>query len=124
MPRMTTRWRLLLVAGFVLLGLGVWSFRPIGQPFDPVAWQDPVRVKQGVRLAMADRLVAKGTMLGKTRSQVVRSLGEPSGEGYFKDWDLVYWLGPERGFICIDSEWLVLRLGGNGQVVESRIVRD
>ena len=51
-------------------------------------------------------------------------LGEPPETEYFRDWDLVYWLGPERGFMSIDSEWLVLRLHENGRAAECRIVRD
>lgn len=109
---------LLLVFGGVL-----WHFGR-GRGFDPVAWQDPVRVKQGVRLEMADRLVARGTLRGRTRQQVIQMLGKPSDEGYFRDWPLVYWIGPERGFMSIDSEWLVLRLGPDDRVIECRIVRD
>jgi hypothetical protein len=73
---------------------------------------------------MADRLVSCGTLRGKTRQQVIELLGDPSDEGYFRQFDLVYWLGPERGFMSIDSEWLVLRLGRDERVVECRIVRD
>jgi hypothetical protein len=51
-------------------------------------------------------------------------LGEPSDEGYFREWDFVYWLGPERSYMGIDSEWLVVRLGRDGRVTEYRIVRD
>ncbi len=51
-------------------------------------------------------------------------LGEPPPPEYFRDWDMVYRLGMERGFISIDSEWLVIRLGTNGRVTESRIVHD
>jgi hypothetical protein len=35
-----------------------------------------------------------------------------------------YWLGPERSYFSVDSEWLVLRLDRAGRVVEYRIVRD
>jgi hypothetical protein len=42
----------------------------------------------------------------------VALLGEPPKTEYFKEFDLVYYLGPERGFMGIDSEWLVLKLGG------------
>ena len=106
------------------LGFIVWRIRYPGQPFDPVAWHDPIRVKQGVRLGTADRLVGSGTSRGETRQDVIKLLGDPSDEGYFREWDLVYWLGPERGFISIDSEWLVVRLGRDGRVIECRIVRD
>jgi hypothetical protein len=104
--------------------LGVrWVWFP-GRAFDSIAWQDEVQVQQGVRLEMADRLVARGTLVDKTRAEVVELLGEPTRTGHFADWDLVYWLGPERGFISIDSEWLVLRLGVDRRVVDNRIVHD
>jgi hypothetical protein len=73
---------------------------------------------------MADWLVGSGTLRGKTRQDVITLLGEPSDEGYFRKWDLVYWLGPERGYFSIDSEWLVLRLGRDDRVIECRIDRD
>jgi hypothetical protein len=115
-----------LVAILVALSLGwfVWRLRNPGRAFDPVAWHDAVQVRQGARLEMADRLVSQGTLRGKTRSEVVKLLGVPSDEGYFRQWDLVYWLGPERDYFSIDSEWLVLRLGRDGRVTEYRIVRD
>ncbi|MFI5387532.1 MAG: hypothetical protein ACHQ50_15595 [Fimbriimonadales bacterium] len=108
----------------LLPGWIVWRIRYPGRPFDPVAWQDPVRVQQGVRLGMAERIVAWGTLGGKTRQHVIKLLGKRSDEGYFREWDLVYWLGPERGFISIDSERLVVRLGRDDRVSECRIVRD
>lgn len=87
-------------------------------------WQDEARVAQGVRLEMADRLVAEGELLGRSRAEVVNLLGEPPPTAYFSDWDLVYWLGPERGFFGIDSEWLVLRLDAKGSVADLRVVTD
>ncbi|WP_406694676.1 hypothetical protein V5E97_26830 [Singulisphaera sp. Ch08] len=124
-PRTRIRtWVIVLTALFVLFQVwGSWSFYQ-GRDFDLIAWQDPIRVVQGVRLEMADRLVAGHLLHGKTRQQVIQLLGEPSSEGYFRDWNLVYWLGPERGYLSIDSEWLVLRLGRDDRVIESRIVRD
>jgi hypothetical protein len=35
----------------------------------------------------------------------------------------VYWLGPERGFISIDSEWLGIKFKDN-VVIEVEILRD
>jgi hypothetical protein len=124
LPRVTKR--RIIVAALVTLSLGWfgWRLRNAEQAFDPIEWQDPLKVKQGARLGMADHLLAQGTLRGKARSEVVKLLGEPSDEGYFRDWDLVYWLGPERGFMSIDSEWLVVRLGRDGRVAEYRIVRD
>lgn len=100
-----------------------WIWFP-GQAFDPIAWQDEALVQQGARLAMADRLVARRSLTGKSRDEVVKLLGEPPPTEYFADWDLVYWLGRERGFMSIDSEWLVIKFGPDGRVADYRIVRD
>jgi len=54
----------------------------------------------------------------------VAILGEPPKTEYFKEFDLVYYLGPERGFMGIDSEWLVLKLGPEGRVKRATIARD
>jgi hypothetical protein len=116
-----TRNRLMVAVAAVAVAL--WLICP-GRPLDPIAWQDPSQVKQGVRLSMADWLVFWGTLRGKTRSEVVKLLGEPPDTVYRGDWDLIYWLGRERGFFPIDSEWLALRLGQDGRVIDSRIVRD
>jgi hypothetical protein len=83
-------------------------------------WNDP----WNRRHRMADWLVLSRSLIGKTRAQVVGDLGEPPPTDYFRDSSLVYNLGSERGFISIDSEWLVIRIGNDGRVVEARIVRD
>jgi hypothetical protein len=54
----------------------------------------------------------------------VSLLGTPPPTAYFRDYQFVYWLGPERGFMSIDSEWLAIRFDRNGKVMEARIVRD
>lgn len=108
----------------ILCALAAWRSWFPGTAFDPAVWHDEAHVKQGARLQMADRLIARQALLGRTRAKVVTMLGEPPETAYFANWDLVYWLGPERGLMSIDSEWLVMRLGHDGKVVESRIVRD
>lgn len=76
------------------------------------------------RLCMVDDLLRKHDFKGMSREQVVALIGEPDKTEYFKDWDMVYWLGPERGFIRIDSEWLVLKLDSKDKVSDYRIARD
>ena len=95
-----------------------------GAEFNRERWSDSDQTRTGVRQKMADRLIARGTLQGMTRTQVFGLLGEPPPTEYFKNWDLVYWLGPERGFISIDSEWLVVRLAADGRVDDCQILRD
>jgi hypothetical protein len=73
---------------------------------------------------MADGLVWFGTLDGKSRAFVSELLGAPTPTDKWRSWDLVYWLGAERSFLSIDSEWLVIRFNDQGVVVEIRIVRD
>ena len=55
---------------------------------------------------------------------VVAVLGEPTRTDYFKEFDFVYWLGPERGLISVDSEWLVIKLDPSGRVSQAQVVTD
>ena len=123
----------LLSIGLTAVGLAafgavlVWIFRTPGREFDQQLWHNYGDLNQAARyprLEMADRLIAKGQLRGRSRAEVVDVLGEPPKTGYFSDWDLVYWLGPERGFMSVDSEWLVFRFDKQGRVDEYRIVRD
>lgn len=51
-------------------------------------------------------------------------LGPGDRTDKWQEWHLIYHLGPERGVIRIDSEWLVIRFGTSDRVTEYRIVRD
>jgi hypothetical protein len=76
------------------------------------------------RLRMVDDLLNRNLRSAVPRADIENLLGPPDETSYFRDWDLVYWLGPERGFIRIDSEWLVFKLDAGGRVADYRIVRD
>jgi hypothetical protein len=77
------------------------------------------------RLEMADDLLRTHALDNLDKVQVLEMLGDPGDHGYFKRYDLVYWLGPERSFFRIDSEWLAIKLNRGSGIVESyRIVRD
>jgi hypothetical protein len=118
---------LLVLCAMTMIGYAFVDGRlPIwpSAPFDAAAWRHGRTSDNHVRLRMVDPLLESGRLEGLTRPQVLELLGPPDGGSYFRDWDFVYWLGPERGFISIDSEWLVLRLGSDGRVSEYRVVRD
>ena len=112
---------LLMLWGAALIARAIWF---PGIPFDAAVWIDPSSQANGARLKMADRLVAQGVLRGKSRDMVTSLLGVPPPTDYFRDWDLVYYLGPERGWLSIDSEWLVVRFRKDDRVTEYRIVRD
>lgn len=72
---------------------------------------------------MVDDLLARYELVGMTRDKVDELLGVPPETAYFTGFDYVYWLGPERGFISIDSEWLCIDFE-DGVVVDARLMRD
>ncbi len=73
---------------------------------------------------MADGLVDSRILLGKRRSELESLLGPPTKTDKFRNFDLVYWLGADRGFMGIDSEWLVIRLDSNDKTIRASIVSD
>jgi hypothetical protein len=114
-----------LAVGSLFLGPAIenyWHQRE----FEPVAWRGNDRgdAMWPARLTMVDDLLARHPLRGLSRDSVERLLGPRDSTEYFREWDLVYWLGPERGFFRIDSEWLVLDIGLDGRVSDYRIVRD
>ena len=128
------------VAGALLISMAAWAvgiallFRdPMFENrcgdstrFDPVIWRDPARAfsPEAPRGCMVDELLDQRWLPGRTRTEVVALLGEPRPTRYFTDYDLVYWLGPERGPFGIDSEWLVIRLDSSGRVGEAQLATD
>jgi len=96
-----------------------------GRPFDSVQWkQQTDESKANVRLDMADQLVAQRLLDGRTRMQVIDVLGEPLTPDFFNEWEMVYWLGPERKVFSLDSEWLAINLDTSGIVSEYRVIHD
>jgi hypothetical protein len=125
MSRRRRVWWLIALASVVACGVAIcWHVLYPGRPFDAQTWLADAREDSGVRQQMADRLIAHRVLIGKTRSEVIEMLGEPPPTTYFNDSALAYRLGAERGFISIDSEWLVLQLGPGGRVSDAAIARD
>ena len=118
-------WWLVALAVAVACGIVTfWRLQYPGRAFDAQAWLTDEREDSGVRQLMADRLIARRVLIGKRRSEVVEMLGEPTPTTYFNDYDLVYRLGAERGFVSIDSEWLVVRLDESGRVSHAGFAQD
>ena len=120
---------LLFFFGWVLLAHGCESMERTA--FDGPAWRATGKGQPPVRTAMVDDVIGSGMLERKTRQEVLALLGPDDsatgtgwGAGYFGSWDLVYWIGDERGFIRIDSEWLVIDLDAEGRVARYRLVTD
>jgi hypothetical protein len=119
------------VGSFVVLASRVFGSGPEArcaghERFQLTDWRDTMKVygPLSIRGCMVDDLLATHDFHGRSRADIVGFLGDPPKTGYFREYDLVYWLGPERGFMSIDSEWLVFRLDTTQRVVEYRLVTD
>jgi hypothetical protein len=91
--------------------------------FDEAKWKDS-GTPASLRLSMADDLVASRRLEKLPRADVVKLLGEPLTTPYLKEYDMVYVLGPERGYVRVDSEWLVIKLSPSGHVEKAAVARD
>ncbi len=94
------------------------------KPFNSVRWKQLVKEDSSSpeRLWMIDDLLSRHHLVGMSRAHIDELLSVPPSSGYFKDYDYVYWLGPERGW-GLDSEWLGLKFKDDC-VAEARILRD
>ena len=98
------------------------------QEFDSNVWKNATFTTedQPVRQQMVDDLLKRYPLVGMTRSQIDELLGPtaaPAANGDFQGFDYVYWLGPERGFFGIDSEFLRIKFKDN-RVIEVKILTD
>jgi len=108
---------------FLVIDTGV-NTRPLA--FDAERWRrEPATLDHSsVRLRMVDDLLDQSILTGLARKEVIHLLGNPERTDYFSDWDLVYVLGPECGFISVDYEWLLIRLDESGHVFDATTATD
>ncbi len=95
------------------------------KPFNAVQWKDErfVNSRNPIKIRMVDDLLNKKKLIGMSKSEINELLGMPPKTAYFSNYDYVYWLGPERGLISIDSEWLAIKFE-NDKAIEAKIVTD
>jgi hypothetical protein len=99
------------------------------EKFDAKLWRASADIngEWPPRLCMVDNLMKKKILDGLTKEKVIELLGEPASKGFpfgAIDCDIHYYLGPERGFMRIDSEWLFITLDKDGKVNRYWIYRD
>jgi hypothetical protein len=115
-----------LGAAYVMAVPSVEAYR-YRLPFDAVAWKTRAADaghQWPTRLRMVDDLLKQRRLDGLLREQVVEHLGPADQTAKWREWDLVYYLGPERSPLGIDSEWLVIRLDAGRKVSTYQLVRD
>lgn len=71
---------------------------------------------------MVDDLLGGRFLAQLSEPELIELLGDPDGEYPGKEYR--WYLGPERGLIRIDSEWLAVRIGPGGQVEDARLAFD
>ncbi|MEW6208487.1 MAG: hypothetical protein AB1631_08970 [Acidobacteriota bacterium] len=116
---------------FLVWAWPIYSFlssydRPPSIQFESERWKNKNLEESGhpIRIQMIDDLISSRMLDGMSKAEILKLLGEADNDGYFKDWDMVYWLGPERSPISIDSEWLVIRFDSEEKVFEYKTARD
>ena len=96
----------ILLAGIAALVIGY----KVRHNFTPAKWEK----YPDKRTAIVDDLLSDYDLIGKTHEEIRYLLGEESYPRFgVTENDMVYCLGPERGFISIDDEWLVILFTGD-----------
>ncbi len=113
---------ILLLIGIFILAPKIESYTN-RQYFDSQKWKENLTSSSNLKQHMVDDLTAHHTLVGMPQKQIDQLLGKPPQTNYFKEFDYVYRLGPERGLIGIDSEWLGIRFE-DSIVVEVKLLTD
>ena len=105
----------------VLISFGLLIYNEVESKFIYEKWIK----KEDKRIWMVDDLLEKHEIVGMSKDDIEKLLGKPSDIAYFKELDnMVYYLGPERGLVRIDSEWLIIRFGEDDIAIDVKIMKD
>lgn len=94
-------------------------------PFNSPSWKNEQlgSFENPIKLKMVDDLLEKYQLEGMSKNAINELLGIPESTNYFRSYDYVYWLGPERGPFGIDSEWLCIKFQDD-IVIEAALLTD
>lgn len=110
-----------LLVSFLIFGPSVKSY--IQQTsFDSAKWKASLETGDTIKQKMVSNLLSKHELVGMKAEEIDQLLGRPPKTSYFKDYDYVYWLGPEQG-MGVDSEWLGIKFN-SGIAVKADLLRD
>ncbi|MFB6356394.1 MAG: hypothetical protein ABEJ65_07755 [bacterium] len=102
-----------LVLGSILLMIFWNQFSTGSEPFNSETWKQAEKNNSNVRQKMLGDLRNQHQLTGKSREEIAELLGPPTNTGHFKNYEMVYWLGPEQHPYGVDSQWLLLDLEDN-----------
>ena len=111
-----------LLVCFLLFGPKLKSYAD-RTTFESAQWKVHLNDQNLVKQNMVDDLLSTHQLVGMNRSDIDELLGKPPRTNYFQDYDYVYWLGPERSALAIDSEWLGIMFEKN-VVVKAELLAD
>lgn len=112
----------ILLISFLLFGPKITSYAD-RTSFEVTQWKSHLESQDPIKLRMVDDLLSRYRLIGMNTEEIAELIGVPPKTDYFKDYDYVYWLGPERNAFGIDSEWLGLKFQ-NGKVINADILKD
>jgi hypothetical protein len=118
--------RVALVAGILVgIALTLWLTFRCPLPYAASLWHvDLDGTTFNTRYRVADGLELSGRLKGMTKAEVTGLLGPPPPTDKFDEHDLVYVLGPERSWISLDYEWLLVDFDSTGRVLDVTVVSD
>jgi len=118
--------KIILIINLALIFLGCMTSK---MSFDSEIWKDPESYRY-----RADDITERQKMLdsalelikGKSKNEIIAILGNGEDSGYFIESgkDLIYILGPERSYLIIDREWLLLWFDQNNILERYEIYTD
>jgi hypothetical protein len=101
-----------LISPYILIFILFSQSATTPREFDSESWKS----MEDKRTEMIDDLTEKKLLDNLAKEEVIKLLGEPLTDNpYFIESgrDMIYYLGPERSPVGVDSEWLLIWLTDN-----------
>lgn len=106
----------------LLLAIGLISCSP-GKRFDQAAWEN-ADLTGRERADMLQDLLRRYPLEGRTRTEVISLLGNPTQTDKWEGADMIYVLGNDGSYMPIDNAWLLVDLDDRERVISVRQVVD
>jgi hypothetical protein len=101
-------------------------YQDAAMEFDHAKWVDEDNASKAPypRQQMISSLTKTKLKPGVLMKDVTVMLGESTKTNKFTNHGLVYWIGPEKGQISIDSQWLVIDFDSDQRLKSFDIITD